>query len=66
MVICLTDNIPCRIRLQLTVQHGTQLVQIAVHTRELDRDLVNSVHKVLDDQDVVRVVDDRNGRGRWR
>lgn len=47
----------------LTVQHGAELVQIAVNSGELYWDLVYGIHEVLDDEDVVGVIE--NGR-RWR
>lgn len=46
----------------LTVQHGAQLIQIAMHTSELWRELIKRVHEVLDDQEILLVVD---GEHRW-
>lgn len=48
---------------KLTVQNSTQLVQVAMDARELGRDLVDRVHKVLDDEDVV-LLRVRRRRGR--
>lgn len=52
----------------LTVQHSAQLVQVRMHARELDGDLVDRVHKILDHEDVVGIVLLRGGwrRGRGR
>lgn len=53
---------------KLTVKNGAELVQVAVDARHLGGDLVNCVHEVLQDEDVVRVVLRRRGAstGRWR
>lgn len=52
----------------LTVQDSAQLVQVRVHARELDGDLVDRIHKILDHEDVVGIVllrlRWRRGRGR--